>query len=86
MDYFNDVDKDAVPVPHFGICVTVPQFKQMAEALAAAKVQFVVTPHVRFEGKPGEQHTMFFKDPSGNNLEFKAMANPANLFAKYFVE
>ena len=49
------------------------------------KVDFVIAPHVRFEGMPGEQRTMFFKDPSGNALEFKTMANPANLFARYNV-
>lgn len=49
------------------------------------KVEFIVKPHLRFEGHPGEQWTMFFKDPSGNNLEFKAMTNPNNLFKKYDV-
>jgi extradiol dioxygenase family protein len=53
--------------------------------LEAANTKFIVYPHKRFEGQPGEQWTMFFKDPSGNNLEFKAMTNPALLFAKYNV-
>ena len=75
-----------MPVPHFGICLTTADFKMLAARLTAEKVKFLVEPHLRFEGKPGEQWTMFFKDPSGNNLEFKAMSNPANLFAKYFVE
>jgi extradiol dioxygenase family protein len=84
-DFFNDVDADSVPVPHFGVCLTVPQFHALRERLTAAGVTFIVAPHLRFEGKPGEQWTMFFKDPSGNSLEFKAMSNPANLFAKYYV-
>ena len=50
-----------------------------------AGVAFIIEPHLRFKGMPGEQWTMFFKDPSGNNLEFKAMTTPANLFAKYNV-
>jgi len=75
-----------VPVPHFGVCLTVPQFHTLAERLKQQQVQFIIAPHIRFEGQPGEQWTMFFKDPSGNNLEFKAMTNPNNLFAKYYVE
>lgn len=83
---YADVDKDMVPVPHFGVCLTVPQFKTLADHLRANAVKFLVEPHLRFEGKPGEQWTMFFKDPSNNNLEFKAMSNPKNLFAKYYVD
>ena len=75
-----------MPVPHFGVCLTVPQFHALAERLKQQQVQFIITPHIRFEGQPGEQWTMFFKDPSGNNLEFKAMTNPNNLFAKYHVD
>ncbi len=85
-DYFNDVDKDAVPVPHFGVVLSIPAFHALASKVKAAGVPFIVAPHVRFEGAPGEQWTMFFKDPSGNNLEFKAMKTHANLFAKYVVE
>lgn len=85
--HFNAVDADMVPVPHFGICLTVPQFTALAARLrASGAVTFLVEPHLRFAGAPGEQWTMFFKDPSGNSLEFKAMTNPANLFAKYVVE
>lgn len=84
-DYFNGVDIDMVPVPHFGLCLTVPDFAALAERVKAAGVKFIVEPHVRFPGAPGEQWTMFFKDPSGNNLEFKAMIKPENLFAKYYV-
>ncbi len=68
------------------MCQTVPEFHELAEKLRAAKVRFVVEPHLRFPGQPGEQWTMFFKDPSGNNLEFKALTKPENLFAKYYVE
>jgi extradiol dioxygenase family protein len=86
IDYFNDVDRDSVPVPHFGVCLSVAEFKALAERVKTSGVKFIVEPHLRFEGKPGEQWTMFFKDPSGNNLEFKAMTNPANLFASYKVD
>eukprot|EP00455_Lapot_gusevi_P027567 TRINITY_DN2922_c0_g3_i3.p1 TRINITY_DN2922_c0_g3~~TRINITY_DN2922_c0_g3_i3.p1 ORF type:complete len:166 (+),score=34.59 TRINITY_DN2922_c0_g3_i3:96-593(+) len=85
-DYFNPVDADDVPVPHFGVCLTVPDFHALAERLKAKGVKFIVQPHIRFEGKAGEQWTMFFKDQSGNNLEFKAMTNQANLFARYKVD
>jgi len=84
-DYFNPVDGDEVPVPHFGVCLSVPEFRTLADRVKAKGVKFVVEPHLRFPGQPGEQLTMFFKDPSGNNLEFKAMTNPDNLFAKYHV-
>ena len=85
-DYINGVDKDMVPVPHFGLCLTVDEFKALAQRLQDAKIKFIIEPHIRFEGKPGEQWTMFFKDPSNNSLEFKAMSNPKNLFAKYYVD
>jgi uncharacterized protein len=78
----NPVDGQDVPVPHFGLVLTMHQWKSLAERLTAAGTQFVIEPTVRFEGQPGEQATMFLLDPAGNALEFKAMANPANLFAK----
>ncbi|GFR47958.1 hypothetical protein Agub_g9762 [Astrephomene gubernaculifera] len=81
----NQVDGDPVPVPHFGAALTVDHFHQLAEQLKAKGIKFVIEPHLRFQGKPGEQWTMFFQDPSGNALEFKAMTNPDNLFAKYVV-
>jgi uncharacterized protein len=96
-----------------GLALSVEQFHQLADRLRKAGVQFIIEPHLRFEGQPGEQYTMFFKDPSGtsvskqlasgfrcfltlcvlssqsfvpgNNLEFKAMTHPENLFAKYNV-
>jgi hypothetical protein len=78
----NRVDGEDVPVPHFGIVLPMEHWKALAERLQGAGVDFVIAPAVRFEGEPGEQATMFFLDPAGNALEFKAMANPANLFAK----
>eukprot|EP01031_Cornospumella_fuschlensis_P025443 gene25444-30722_t len=84
-DYFNPVDGDEVPVPHFGIVLKEDQFHALAKRLHEHQVKFIVPPHKRFEGQPGEQWTMFFKDPSNNNLEFKAMTNPDYLFARYNV-
>jgi uncharacterized protein len=75
-----------VPVPHFGVCLSVDEFHALAKRLEDRQVDFIIRPHVRFAGERGEQWTMFFKDPSGNNLEFKAMTNPDNLFAKYYVQ
>ncbi|CAL8469440.1 g8981 [Coccomyxa elongata] len=82
----NAVDGDPVPVPHFGLALGVEQFHELAERVQKAGINFILEPHLRFKGQPGEQWTMFFKDPSGNSLEFKAMTNPENLFAKYYVE
>ena len=78
----NRVDGEDVPVPHFGIVLTMDQWKALASRLERAGLDFVIAPTVRFEGEPGEQATMFLLDPAGNALEFKAMANPANLFAR----
>lgn len=75
-----------MPVPHFGVALTIVQFHQFAERLNLKGVIFEIEPHLRFVGQPGEQWTMFFRDPSGNALEFKAMTRPDNLFAKYVVE
>ena len=80
--FSNAVDGKDVPVPHFGLVLTMTQWKDLAERLQQAGTQFVIEPTIRFEGQPGEQATMFFLDPSGNALEFKAMADPAKLFAK----
>lgn len=78
----NAVDGDAVPVPHFGLVLDWPQWVALGERITAAGLAFELPPHVRWEGKPGEQGTFFLFDPAGNALEFKAMRNPANLFAK----
>lgn len=84
--HHNAVDGDAVPVPHLGAALAVDQFHALAERLKSQGVAFVIEPHLRFKGQPGEQWTMFFHDPSYNALEFKAMTNPDNLFARYSVE
>ncbi len=77
----NAVDGHDVPVPHFGIVLTMPQWEDLASRLKAAGVQFGIEPYVRFKGQVGEQATMFFTDPSGNALEFKAFADDGQLFA-----
>lgn len=76
------VDGEDVPVPHFGVVLPMAEWKALAQRLTTAGVEFVIAPTVRFEGQPGEQATMFFTDAAGNALEFKAMADPAKLFAK----
>ena len=78
----NAVDGDDVPVPHFGIVLPMAQWEALAARLEGAGVDFVIPPTIRFAGQAGEQATMFFRDPAGNALEFKAMADPAKLFAK----
>lgn len=78
----NAVDGHDVPVPHFGVIVSLKQFEELAERVRGAGVEFVIEPYVRFRGEPGEQATMFFLDPSGNALEFKAFADRAQVFAK----
>lgn len=85
-EYYNPVDGDEVPVPHMGLALTEEEFHKLAERLRKAGIKFIIEPTLRFEGEPGEQWTMFFKDPSNNNLEFKAMKSPDNLFAKYNVQ
>ena len=77
----NSVDGHDVPVPHFGIVLTMPQWEDMAARLKSAGVQFGIEPYVRFKGQVGEQATMFFTDPSGNALEFKAFGDDSQLFA-----
>lgn len=78
----NPVDGHGVPVPHFGVVLDMAAWRTMADRLTEAQVDFIIEPTVRFAGKPGEQATMFFRDPAGNALEIKAMADPAKLFAK----
>lgn len=77
----NDVDGHKVPVPHFGLILTIPAFHAMAERLRSAGVDFAIEPYVRFQGEVGEQWTMFFYDPAGNALEFKAFADDSQVFA-----
>ena len=78
----NPVDGHDVPVPHFGVVLTMPDWEELAERVRAAGIRFGIAPHVRFQGQVGEQATMFFQDPSGNALEFKAFADDSMLFAK----
>ena len=78
----NPVDGHDVPVPHFGVVLTMPDWEALRDRLVAAGTHFGIAPHVRFVGQPGEQATMFFLDPSGNALEFKAFADDSMVFAK----
>lgn len=77
----NPVDGHNVPVPHFGIVLELSDWQTLADRLAAAGVAFEIEPYIRFKGQPGEQATMFFRDPSGNAIEMKAFANLDQLFA-----
>ena len=76
------VDGDAVPVRHFGAILAMDAWRALANKLSAAGTRFIIEPHVRFKGEVGEQATMFFLDPSGNALEFKAFGDISQVFAK----
>ena len=76
------VDGDDVPVLHFGAILTMAEWHALADKLRAAGTRFIIEPHIRFAGEPGEQATMFFLDPCGNALEFKAFADRRQVFAK----
>ena len=78
----NHVDSHGVPVPHFGVVLTMKDWEKLSSRLKKKNITFIIEPYVRFEGEPGEQATMFFLDPSGNALEFKAFNNLSSLFAK----
>jgi extradiol dioxygenase family protein len=78
----NPVDGHDVPVPHFGLVLALDEWKALAARLADAGVKFEIAPYVRFEGQPGEQATMFFRDPAGNAVEIKAFADLGQLFAR----
>ncbi len=80
--YVNKVDDKQVPVPHFGVILTWNDFKLFSKHLKHKKVEFIIEPYVRFEGLVGEQATLFFYDPSGNALEFKAFKESSQIFAK----
>jgi uncharacterized protein len=80
--HHNAVDGHAVPVPHFGVVLQWEKWESLAERLRQAGTTFVIEPYVRFAGQSGEQATMFFLDPSGNALEFKAFRDPDALFRK----
>lgn len=77
----NSVDGHDVPVPHFGVVLTMDQWEELAARLKAADIVFGIEPYVRFKGQVGEQATMFFTDPSGNALEFKAFGDDSQIFA-----
>jgi uncharacterized protein len=81
-DHHNEVDGHDVPVPHFGVVLGWDEFHDWAGRLKAGGLKFVIEPYIRFAGQVGEQATMFFRDPSGNALEFKAFKDRSQLFAK----
>ena len=76
----NVIEGNDVPLPHFGAVLEMDQWRTMAQRLGDAKIECLIEPHVRYEGQPHEQASMIFRDPSGNVLEFKAFADPSNLF------
>ena len=80
--HHNAVDGHAVPVPHFGVVLTMERWQALADRVRAAGVRFEIEPCIRFQGEVGEQATMFFYDPAGNALEFKAFADMSQIFAK----
>ncbi len=79
---FNPVDGDNVPVPHFGVILEWSDWEALAERLESAGVAFIIPPRVRFKGLPGEQGTLFFRDPSGNALEFKCFRSDQSIFER----
>jgi uncharacterized protein len=80
--HFNPVDGHGVPVPHCGVVLEMSAWQTLADRLKQHRVQFVIEPHIRFRGAPGEQATLFLLDPSGNALEFKSFRDiPGRLFA-----
>ncbi len=82
LQHSNLVDGKNVPVPHFGVVLPWETFHELAKTLQAKSIEFIIEPYIRFKGQTGEQATMFFLDPAGNALEFKAFKNPEQLFAK----
>ena len=80
--FSNEVDGKDVPVPHFGIVLEWEQFDVFSEKLISSDIKFIIEPYLRFKGLPGEQKTMFFKDPFGNALEFKSFKHDSDIFNK----
>jgi extradiol dioxygenase family protein len=78
----NRVDGDDVPVRHFGLVLSMDAWQEISQRLKQARAKFIIEPHIRFAGQPGEQATLFVVDPSGNALEFKAFRDSKRLFAK----
>jgi extradiol dioxygenase family protein len=79
--HYNPVDGQGVPVPHYGVVLAMDDWQHLAAQLKAHQIEFVIEPSIRFQGEVGEQATMFFLDPSGNALEFKAFKQMEQLFA-----
>lgn len=77
----NPVDGHGVPIPHFGAVLSMPEWRALKGRFEAAGIAFGVEPHIRWEGQPGEQATMFVRDPAGNALEFKAFGDQSEIFA-----
>jgi uncharacterized protein len=75
------VDDVAVPMPHFGVILSMPDWRNLAERIQAAGVACVIAPSIRFASGPGEQGTLFFKDPSGNPIELKGFADLDGVFS-----
>ena len=80
--HHNAVDGHEVPVPHYGVVLEWQQWEDLATHLKKEGIEFVIEPYIRFKGEVGEQATMFFLDPCGNALEFKAFKDISQLFAK----
>ena len=80
--FTNKVDGKDVPIPHFGILLEWEEFDSFAKKLKDNDIKFIIEPYLRFEGLPGEQKTMFFKDPFGNALEFKSFKKDSDIFRK----
>ena len=78
----NPVDGDDVPASHFGVILESEEWTQLSKKLQASNIEFIIEPHTRFRGEAGEQSTMFFLDPCGNALEFKAFKSDEMIFAK----
>ncbi|MBU2666126.1 VOC family protein [Actinoplanes bogorensis] len=78
----SEVDGHEVPIPHYGLLLSAEEFHALAERLRAAGTVFLIEPYLRFPGRPGEQWTMFFRDPAGNALEFKAFRDESQVFAR----
>ena len=80
--FTNEVDGKDVPIPHFGILLEWDEFDNFSNKLEENNIKFIIEPYLRFEGLPGEQKTMFFKDPFGNALEFKSFKDDRDIFRK----
>ena len=77
----NPVDGEEVPVPHFGVVLSIEEFEEFLLQINDKNIDFIIKPTIRFKGEIGEQRTMFFKDPSGNAIEIKAFKDIGNLFS-----